>query len=317
MKINLYRLKKKYKIIFPGIFVLFFPYLFILFYALYPPITNEILIIFIFACVSFASFCFFGSTQAMQGKWDYSRYLLEIHSLKLFEAYIIRLDKNFKRYFYSAIEEQIDKINPSDILLDEREEAIRLYSHDGSDDQTSHAYEYLKKFLEKNKRLCADSERLKHDLLFKYIRAIESVLYSERTFICEDSMDEEYEYNEDEMVIFGETGYEQEDDEIGSYNTSRGKDILLIDSSIIRKKLLLLWYETRHSWSNLNHDGGYQETNLLLFLEFISCFDAESTDYYINLTRKYIRNSLKLIQKTYEKIMAKYRYILDENQTID
>lgn len=253
----------------------------------------------------------------MQGKWDYSRYLLEIHSLKLFEAYIIRLDKNFKRYFYSAIEEQIDKINPSDILLDEREEAIRLYSHDGSDDQTSHAYEYLKKFLEKNKRLCADSERLKNDLLFKYIRAIESVLYSERTFICEDSMDEEYEYNEDEMVIFGETGYEQEDDEIGSYNTSRGKDILLIDSSIIRKKLLLLWYETRHSWSNLNHDGGYQETNLLLFLEFISCFDAESTDYYINLTRKYIRNSLKLIQKTYEKIMAKYRYILDENQTID
>ncbi|HHT9775708.1 TPA: hypothetical protein ACT9HO_000311, partial [Legionella pneumophila] len=218
---------------------------------------------------------------------------------------------------YSAIEEQIDKINPSDILLDEREEAIRLYSHDGSDDQTSHAYEYLKKFLEKNKRLCADSERLKNDLLFKYIRAIESVLYSERTFICEDSMDEEYEYNEDEMVIFGETGYEQEDDEIGSYNTSRGKDILLIDSSIIRKKLLLLWYETRHSWSNLNHDGGYQETNLLLFLEFISCFDAESTDYYINLTRKYIRNSLKLIQKTYEKIMAKYRYILDENQTID
>ncbi|HFL2260352.1 TPA: hypothetical protein ACG3F2_001640, partial [Legionella pneumophila] len=283
----------------------------------YPPITNEILIIFIFACVSFASFCFFGSTQAMQGKWDYSRYLLEIHSLKLFEAYIIRLDKNFKRYFYSAIEEQIDKINPSDILLDEREEAIRLYSHDGSDDQTSHAYEYLKKFLEKNKRLCADSERLKNDLLFKYIRAIESVLYSERTFICEDSMDEEYDYNEDEMVIFGETGYEQEDDEIGSYNTSRGKDILLIDSSIIRKKLLLLWYETRHSWSNLNHDGGYQETNLLLFLEFISCFDAESTDYYINLTRKYIRNSLKLIQKTYEKIMAKYRYILDENQTID
>ncbi|GAN29545.1 hypothetical protein lpymt_01137 [Legionella pneumophila] len=54
----------------------------------------------------------------MQGKWDYSRYLLEIHSLKLFEEYIIRLDKNFKRYFYSAIEEQIDKINPSDILLE-------------------------------------------------------------------------------------------------------------------------------------------------------------------------------------------------------
>lgn len=253
----------------------------------------------------------------MQGKWDYSRYLLEINSLKLFEAYIISLDKNFKRYFYSAIEEQIDKINPSDLLLNEREEAIELYSHDSSDDQTSHAYEYLKKFLERNKRLFADSDRLKNDLLFKYIRAIESVLYSERTFICEDSMDEEYEYNEDEMVIFGETGYEQEDDEIGSYNTSRGKDILLIDSSIIRKKLLLLWYETRHSWSNLNHDGGYQETNLLLFLEFISCFDAESTDYYINLTRKYIRNSLKLIQKTYEKIMAKYRYILDENQTID
>ncbi|HDO7798491.1 TPA: hypothetical protein P5R21_000728 [Legionella pneumophila] len=317
MKINLYRLKKKYNIIYSGIFVAFFPYLFIFFYVLYPPITNEILIIFIFACFSFASFCFFGSTQAMQGKWDYSRYLLEINSLKLFEAYIISLDKNFKRYFYSAIEEQIDKINPSDLLLNEREEAIELYSHDSSDDQTSHAYEYLKKFLERNKRLFADSDRLKNDLLFKYIRAIESVLYSERTFICEDSMDEEYEYNEDEMVIFGETGYEQEDDEIGSYNTSRGKDILLIDSSIIRKKLLLLWYETRHSWSNLNHDGGYQETNLLLFLEFISCFDAESTDYYINLTRKYIRNSLKLIQKTYEKIMAKYRYILDENQTID
>ncbi|HHW3721933.1 TPA: hypothetical protein ACT9BW_002591, partial [Legionella pneumophila] len=313
---------KKYKIIFPGIFVLFFPYLFILFYALYPPITNEILIIFIFSCVSFASFCFFGSTQAIQGKWDYSRYLLEIHSLKLFEAYIIRLDKNFKRYFYSAIEEQIDKINPSDILLDEREEAIRLYSHDGSDDPTSHAYEYLKKFLEKNKRLCSDSERLKSDLLFKYIRSIESILYSERTFMGEVSMDEEYEdnedeYNEDEMVIFGEMGYEQGNYEISSYNTSRGKDILLIDSSIIRKKLLLLWYETRHSWSHLNRNGGYQETNILLFLEFISCFDAASTDYYINLTRKYIRNSLKLIQKAYEEIMAEYGSILDKNKIIN
>lgn len=99
MKINLYRLKKKYNIIYSGIFVAFFPYLFIFFYVLYPPITNEILIIFIFACFSFASFCFFGSTQAMQGKWDYSRYLLEINSLKLFEAYIISLDKNFNDIF--------------------------------------------------------------------------------------------------------------------------------------------------------------------------------------------------------------------------
>ncbi len=287
-----YRLKQVYKINYAGIFILVIPYMLIFFYFLYPTLTNSILIVFIFLGLFLTYFFFLAGMQAMKERENYSTYLTKIWSLKIFEDFNVSLDKNFKTFFYSAIDEQMNKIDSDDLFREVRDKTKELYSF--SSIKLPSELRDLEKFLEENKKLCAENN--KQNLLSKYIRAIETVFYTQPTF-----KDEAYEDSDEQYY------------EISLYEKSRDKTILLIDSSIIRKKLIL-WYETHFIRFTFKCDGLFPETNFLIFLEFISCSDEASIDYYINLTSRYIRNNLKLISETYTEIMNEYENILDLNK---
>lgn len=66
--------------------------------------------------------------EKMKDEWNYSRYTLELNSLKIFEKFIIELDKNLKEVLFSSIIEQLDKkINSKDSILLEIQEIFNLH----------------------------------------------------------------------------------------------------------------------------------------------------------------------------------------------
>ena len=266
------------------------------------PFKNENLFGGIFI-ISYIVFFIFIIMEKMKDEWNYSRYTLELNSLKIFEKFIIELDKNLKEVLFSSIVEQLDKkVNSSDSILLEIQKTFNLHDVTLSDE----LLDGLKQLQEKNLAICSATN---DDLILNYIEAIEFVLYTDRTVSDEKCDDKEYE-----DINFN---YEEGDHTIGSYINYKNNNPLLIDSSIIRRKLLILWYNKITDSIYSKNCKEYPTTRVLLFLEFISCVDAASIQLYSNMIKQFIRDSLKLITETYNNEMHEYKDILDKNSTLD